>query len=108
MDTTDIVTAMWITCITSTRKTSSSMCATMRQSPTRYRHSGTSPRGLPGSLSGTPRERGSSIAPTRLCRSCVMRRATGLSSARRSFSAPASNSIRQAKLALHLLQRVRP
>ena len=36
-----------------------------------------------------------------------MRCATCLSSPRRSFSAPASNSIRRAKLALHLLQRAR-
>ena len=39
-------------------------------------------------------------------RNRVIRRATYLSSRRKSLSAPASNSIRQAKLALYLLKRV--
>ena len=63
------------------------------------------PGPAPGLLGAAPSARGSSIVPGRSRRNCVMRRAICLSNPRRSFSAPASNSIRQAKLALHFLQR---
>ena len=53
---------------TRTRRTSSSM----RQSPTRYRHSGIVPGPLPELLSGAPKARGSSIAPTRSRRNRVI------------------------------------
>ena len=39
------------------------MCATMRQSPTRYRHSEAAPGPLRGPFSRAPRPRGSSITP---------------------------------------------
>ena len=50
------------------------MRTTMRQSPTRYRHSGVASGPLRGLLSGAPSPRGSSIAPSRSRRNCVMRR----------------------------------
>ena len=71
---------------TGTRRTSSSMRVTMRQPPTRYRHSGAAP--VPAvRRSGTPRRRGSSATASRSRRQRKTRCATGQSSARKSLSA---------------------
>jgi hypothetical protein len=62
----------------------------------------------PRPFKGLADARGSSNCPTRSRRNLVIRNAMGLSSFSRSLLAPSSNSTRQAKVALHFLQRIGP